>query len=388
MKKTSGFSIIPVLAIVMALVVLTMIGWVTVVQFTRPEPGANLNTAACTLEAKVCPDGTSVGRVPPSCEFAACPGTNTNTAANVNAVTNTNTGVVPADWKTYTNETYGFRLKYPPTWTSRSPAYGGASSTTGQSQHVLGLSPGSFNGDWAVLVTVNPGAIETTLSDPNYYWLKLWSISKREQKTVNTYAAEEVTWSNTATLLYVQKSDTSINVQFDGVVNSKRDEVADILSTFQFFDQTVATKDWKTYTNATYGYSIKYPDDYTPSGTAKFYTFQKGKLAGDPTHRITVYALTPANKSSAGENWYDWAIAGFPADNSTVARLSENKRQETYGGNTYTVVNYDAASGWNGAPLYYLIKGTTVYVISDWRAAGGGDDAVVRNMLTAFTATK
>jgi len=29
---------------------------------------------ACTMEAKVCPDGTSVGRTGPKCEFAACPG--------------------------------------------------------------------------------------------------------------------------------------------------------------------------------------------------------------------------------------------------------------------------------------------------------------------------
>lgn len=28
---------------------------------------------ACTMEAKVCPDGTSVGRVAPSCDFAPCP---------------------------------------------------------------------------------------------------------------------------------------------------------------------------------------------------------------------------------------------------------------------------------------------------------------------------
>src|SRR5690606_35467881 len=27
----------------------------------------------CTLDAKTCPDGSSVGRVPPSCEFAPCP---------------------------------------------------------------------------------------------------------------------------------------------------------------------------------------------------------------------------------------------------------------------------------------------------------------------------
>jgi hypothetical protein len=29
---------------------------------------------ACTLEVKECPDGSFVGRVPPSCEFAPCPG--------------------------------------------------------------------------------------------------------------------------------------------------------------------------------------------------------------------------------------------------------------------------------------------------------------------------
>ncbi|HRN70752.1 MAG TPA: hypothetical protein PLS49_06240 [Candidatus Woesebacteria bacterium] len=28
----------------------------------------------CTMEAKICPDGSSVGRMPPNCEFAPCPG--------------------------------------------------------------------------------------------------------------------------------------------------------------------------------------------------------------------------------------------------------------------------------------------------------------------------
>ena len=28
---------------------------------------------ACTMDAKECPDGSYVGRQPPSCEFAACP---------------------------------------------------------------------------------------------------------------------------------------------------------------------------------------------------------------------------------------------------------------------------------------------------------------------------
>jgi hypothetical protein len=29
---------------------------------------------ACTEEAKICPDGSAVGRTSPNCEFAPCPG--------------------------------------------------------------------------------------------------------------------------------------------------------------------------------------------------------------------------------------------------------------------------------------------------------------------------
>lgn len=41
----------------------------TVTLFSTPTPEA----IGCTLEAQLCPDGSSVGRVPPSCEFAPCP---------------------------------------------------------------------------------------------------------------------------------------------------------------------------------------------------------------------------------------------------------------------------------------------------------------------------
>lgn len=38
---------------------------------TPMNPGIEV---ACTMEAKICPDGSSVGRVGPNCEFQACPG--------------------------------------------------------------------------------------------------------------------------------------------------------------------------------------------------------------------------------------------------------------------------------------------------------------------------
>lgn len=38
------------------------------------EPTALDEPVACTMEAKVCPDGSYVGRTGPNCEFAPCPG--------------------------------------------------------------------------------------------------------------------------------------------------------------------------------------------------------------------------------------------------------------------------------------------------------------------------
>ncbi|MCX6823267.1 MAG: hypothetical protein NTX91_04745 [candidate division SR1 bacterium] len=41
------------------------------VQVTPEQP---TEPKACTMEAKLCPDGSSVGRTGPNCEFAKCPG--------------------------------------------------------------------------------------------------------------------------------------------------------------------------------------------------------------------------------------------------------------------------------------------------------------------------
>lgn len=71
------------------------------VQFTK---SAQPNIKACTQEAKLCPDGSSVGRVGPNCEFAACP----QPAATPS---NETTG-----WKTYTDNKSGYSINYPSAW--------------------------------------------------------------------------------------------------------------------------------------------------------------------------------------------------------------------------------------------------------------------------------
>ncbi len=55
---------------------------------------------ACTLEARLCSDGSYVTRSGPSCEFAACPGGTATT-------TGTSTGVLPYDSGIYGTVTMG-----------------------------------------------------------------------------------------------------------------------------------------------------------------------------------------------------------------------------------------------------------------------------------------
>ncbi len=53
----------------------------------------------CTREAKMCPDGSYVGRSGPQCEFAACSGK-----------------IDTSGWQTYRNKEYGFELTFTNAW--------------------------------------------------------------------------------------------------------------------------------------------------------------------------------------------------------------------------------------------------------------------------------
>jgi len=44
-----------------------------IITFSFERPGLDEGPVACTMDAMICPDGTTVGRTGPNCEFAACP---------------------------------------------------------------------------------------------------------------------------------------------------------------------------------------------------------------------------------------------------------------------------------------------------------------------------
>ncbi|MBI4426780.1 MAG: hypothetical protein HY567_04335 [Candidatus Kerfeldbacteria bacterium] len=89
--KSGGFAVIPLLIIVAALAAVVGLGLVVFNPGQKaPSLNGNGNAVACTQDAKLCPDGSYVGRVAPNCEFAECPtanATNDANAANGNANT-------------------------------------------------------------------------------------------------------------------------------------------------------------------------------------------------------------------------------------------------------------------------------------------------------------
>ncbi|MBI3379331.1 hypothetical protein HY029_01090 [Candidatus Gottesmanbacteria bacterium] len=74
---------------------------------TSEKPKSQLTGKACTQEAKLCPDGSSVSRTGINCEFAPCPQI---------TITSSPTPDLMANWKTYSNSKLNFSAKYPPKW--------------------------------------------------------------------------------------------------------------------------------------------------------------------------------------------------------------------------------------------------------------------------------
>lgn len=72
MNGLTGYKMLMVLA---GVVLFAFAGTAVASYMKKDSVGTPEEGVACTMDAKVCPDGSAVGRIPPDCEFAPCPGT-------------------------------------------------------------------------------------------------------------------------------------------------------------------------------------------------------------------------------------------------------------------------------------------------------------------------
>jgi hypothetical protein len=89
--------------IVILIIVIAIIAGLFIWRFTKQASAPSPIQQACTQEAKLCDDGSSVGRTGPNCEFAPCP----EKVIQSELTSDTN------DWQTYKNEKYGYQIQYP-----------------------------------------------------------------------------------------------------------------------------------------------------------------------------------------------------------------------------------------------------------------------------------
>jgi len=81
------------------------------------KPKINLNNqAACTKEAMICPDGSSVGRSGPNCDFTPCPAPNPNHITEL--LSNASKFILEKnetiEWKKYTSKKLNLSFEFPP----------------------------------------------------------------------------------------------------------------------------------------------------------------------------------------------------------------------------------------------------------------------------------
>ena len=196
--------------IILVLIILVLAGAVYY-YLNFQKPADQSDQVACTMDAKICPDGSAVGRQGPKCEFAECP------VAKVLDET--------ADWQTYKSDKYGFEFKYPTGW------HYNASNDLAQTR--VCLNPKGISGDCSAILTINSGITKADFQS------KFKTLYEK-----NGSVSESIIGINgiDGNLFYISGNGFSKNVFFDkngyvysfAVIAEHEDVFEKILTTFKF----------------------------------------------------------------------------------------------------------------------------------------------------------
>lgn len=74
-QQEQGIAVLPVIIMAASVIAFAVMGYFVYKHMYPAKTATNTNSVACTQDAKLCPDGSYVGRSGPNCEFTACPGT-------------------------------------------------------------------------------------------------------------------------------------------------------------------------------------------------------------------------------------------------------------------------------------------------------------------------
>jgi len=319
MQNQKGF-ILPIIITIVAVAILGTGGYFAYKHYSAPKP------VACTMEAKLCPDGSSVGRSGPNCEFAECPAVqNPSTEPAQNEV---------ASWKTYNENDFGFSFKYPNAWIVND----GLTSTT--------CCLNIFNYDPLKKQEQFQKKGEIKIQIANYK--KSASMSLKEFVSSQTYMESNVKATQVEDIIIAGINGIKSNLIGDGTYylpqsstegisitvfnhpesrDNFRETIDKMLSTFKFTTPTDRTAGWKTYTNTQYGFQIQYPngtlvnEENINDGISVSFITSNGKMVIETEKNVLGGTYTPACNTSAGGKSFYKTINGINFTAIDISRL-------------------------------------------------------------------
>jgi hypothetical protein len=176
------------------------------------------NPAQCSQEAKICPDGSVVDRVPPNCDFAPCPTIQPSSHPTAN-------------WKTYQNTQNKYTLNYPSNWTIQET----------ESEVDL-LEP---NSSYSLIISLLKNIPDTDKfisdlkNDPKYLIENKNPIKIGNYETVHQILKSPPGYNSpyTQDQLYALYRNTIIEAVFLSDNSARTKTITQILSTFHFLEK-------------------------------------------------------------------------------------------------------------------------------------------------------
>ncbi len=219
--------------IISSLVLIALIGGYFIYQyyFNQEQP------VACSEDTKVCPDGSTVSRIPPDCEFAECPETDKD--------------LTVADWKIYRNVELEIEFRYPKDCEITRVSSDSILIENNEGFQINFSMP-PLGGGYCIenkeniIINNDIEAIKNTCVDFNDF------LNLEQRQVVINFSKEKSDIKEDALLVILHKNPDDISSNdFLNLANS-------IISSFKFteFNQT---QDWKTYRNEELGIEFRYP---------------------------------------------------------------------------------------------------------------------------------
>ncbi|MEK7631900.1 MAG: hypothetical protein AAB445_03470 [Patescibacteria group bacterium] len=291
MQHPRGIAVILGVVISLGIIAVAVTGVVLIQRKPAAPAATNTNAAlnlACTIDADcssycgadacfqpICGTTTIGGTGSCTCRSLCgpiVPAANTNTSVNVNASTNanTNTAVDPtAGWKTYTNATQGYSVKYPSDWVTQV-----IDSETGAENPVGEVTTFWSKADYKKLI---PDGTEWMPTDTLYYFRVTYkdasAVANAKDPNTKKLSSTAINVGGVAgvkevyqgaygnwTVVYLTKGGLTYGLYLPDKNADQKVLAATILSTFTFLDETAG---WKTYTNTQYSFSFRYPSNWS-----------------------------------------------------------------------------------------------------------------------------